>query len=158
MKLLQKNFWIISAFAVFGFGTVLTLSYGLSDKAAWSILVSCIRETPWEYIKPFAIVYIFWVFIELSYIRPSLLRFVCAKILFLHFFVLISFLMLKYIPFTEIKYYIIFAVLLVSQYLSYKLYMSGKRCDCFFVPLIISFAILFFMLLIFSVHPPKWIL
>ena len=167
-KITKKYFWFVSALGIFGFGMVLALSYRLSEGAAWSLLVSSIRETPWECMKPFAIVSILWVFIELSCLRPSLLRFVSSKIIFLHFFAwgtfLILTLILKFLPFTDYWYDwygIVFLMLLLSEVLSYRLYESSKKYekyDWLFLPLMVSFVIFFFMILLFSVHPPKWIL
>lgn len=158
MDIIKKYFWLISASAVFCFGTVLALSYEVSGHTAWSIIVSSVNSSAWECLKPFALVNIFWIFIELSYLRPSLLRFVSSRILFLDIFVISTFLILRFFELDTIRYYVILLLLVTAMFLSYKLYDSKMRCDLFFIPLIISFVILFFMLLIFSVRPPLWVL
>ncbi len=156
--LIKQYFWFVSTLGIFGFGMVLVWSYELSEGAAWSLLVSGIRETPWEWMKPFAIVYILWVFIELSCLRPSLLRFVCSKIIGLQVFVWGAFLILTFLPLANYRYVMVCLMLLLSECFSYQLYNSNKKYEWLFLPLMVSFVLLFFMLLLFSVHPPKWIL
>ncbi len=156
-KTAKQYFWFISVAAIFVFGTILSLSYQLSDRAAWSWLLGSINDSAWEWVKPYAIVYIFWVFVELSCLRPSLARFVCSKIIFLYGFVGGAFGMLKSVTDTMWRYGVIILLLAAVQWMAYALYNSGKRCDYFLVPLLVCFGIMFFMLLFFSVCPPRWI-
>ena len=153
--MLKKYFWAASAISVFICGYVVHIGYEISNHAAWSLLVSSVNSSAWELTKPFALVYILFVFIELSYMRPSLLHFVCAKILLLHGFALMSVILLG-ISRNFLIYPTIFLSLLTAEFLSYKLYYSKCRIELFFIPIFISFAVFFFTLLFASVYPPPF--
>ena len=150
---MKKCFWLISSVIVFICGYVVHIGYEVSNRAAWSILVSSINDSAWEMTKPFAIVYIMFVFIELSCLRPSLLHFVCSKILMLHGFAFMSVILLKIFPKTP--FLVIFVSLCVAEFLSYSIDKSKCRIELFFVPIFISFVLFFTVLLFASVYPPN---
>ena len=130
--MLKKYFWAASAISVFICGYVVHIGYEISNHAAWSLLVSSVNSSAWELTKPFALVYILFVFIELSYMRPSLLHFVCAKILLLHGFTFLSVILLGFSR-NFLIYPTIFLSLLTAEFLSYKLYYSKCRIELFFI-------------------------
>ncbi len=153
--MLKKYFWAASAVFVFICGYVVHIAYEVSDHAAWSLLVSSVNSCAWELTKPFALVYIMYVFIELSYMRPSLVHFVCAKILLLHGFALMSVILLA-VSQNFLIFPTIFISLLTAEFLSYKLYYSKCRIELFFIPIFISFVVFFGILLFASVYPPPF--
>ena len=75
----KKYFPFIGSAVIIVCGGLLHYSLLLSDRAAWSLIVSSVNDSAWELFKPVGFVYIFWIIIELSYLRPSLMHFVCAK-------------------------------------------------------------------------------
>lgn len=159
MVCLKNYFWLISTAAVLFFGLILWYSYGLSHAAAWSILVSGTNYSAWEMAKPFYIIDIFWVFIELSYLRPSLLHYLSARILSLHVLIFLSltagvFYLNGTREITPFYFFIIFIILIISHGLSHILNRSIIKWELFFVPIFISFLIIFFMILFLSLFPP----
>lgn len=150
---MKKFFWIVSAVCIFLCGAVLHISYGASGGAAWSLIVSSINNSPWELVKPFVLVYIMWSFIELSILRPSLLHFVCGRIISLHFFTIVSSSILCYVNDEWISFAVIFSVTVISELLCHVMYSAKCRTELFFVPIIISFGILFFCILFCSFYP-----
>ncbi len=154
---IRKYFWVVSTVCIFLCGMVLFVAYELSNHAAWSILVSAVNGSPWEYSKPFSIVYIFWTFIELSCLRPSLLRFVSAKIMGLALYVFfangVMWLAQTFSREYMLMFLVIFVCILLTNWLSYGLYQRSVRCEIFFVPLIFVFWILFGMILFCTVCP-----
>ena len=152
---MEKRFWPVSAVSVFVCGYVLFVAYGISGAASWSYLVSPVSHSPWELVKPFAWVYLFWSFIEMSVLRPPLLHYVCGRILSLHLFVLLGLGVLTLIPNAAAQEWSILlaigSVLLVSQLSCDRLVRSRRRWELFFVPLLISFIMLFFCLLFLTV-------
>ena len=150
---MKKYFWLISSVIVFVCGCVVHIAYEVSNRAAWSILVSSNNDSPWEMTKPFALVYIMFVFIELSCLRPSLLHFVCSKIIMLHGFALLSVTLLEI--FGKIPAVLIFVSLCVSEFLSYRINSSKCRIELFSIPIFISFVLFFAVLLFASVYPPN---
>lgn len=158
---MKKNFWLISTAVVFVAGFIIHCSYRWSEASAWSILISSVNLSAWELYKPFALIYISFIIIELSYLRPSLLHYICAKILSLHIFTILMlavgtiYLMLFCRNgFSEFYFIIIFLVLAVSEYIGNLLYNSSVKFELFYVPIILSLLIICFMLLIFSLYPP----
>ena len=152
--ILKKFFWLISAVCVFLCGVVLQISYEASGHVAWSLVVSSVNNSPWELVKPFILTYIMWSFIELSVLRPSLLHFVCSKIISLHFFVIVSSTVLCFVIEQSISFVVIFSIIIISELLCYLIYRSKCRIELFFIPIIISFGILFFCILFCSFYPP----
>lgn len=131
------------------------MSYTLSGAAAWSFVVSSVNSSPWELVKPFVIVYIMWIFVELSVLRPSLVHFVCTKILSLHLFAAASSSVLCFLQGELLSLSVIFLFLFIGQLSSYFMYCSKCRYELFFVPIILSFGILFACVLFASFYPPK---
>ncbi|MBQ9461743.1 MAG: hypothetical protein IJU51_07520 [Clostridia bacterium] len=146
----------ISVISVFLCGFVLHISYEASGHSAWSMLISTVRQSPWEIVKPFGLVFIMWSFIELSWFRPHLLRFVCARIMALIVFVTGSCTALCTFYYTGgwKRLGLIFLCLTLSELLQYVIYRSGKRTEIFFIPLIISFGTIFFAFLFCTFFPP----
>lgn len=155
---MKRYFWLISTIGVFICGYFVHIGYEVSHQAAWSILVSSINGTAWELTKPFALVYIMWTFIELSCLRPSLLHFVCSKIIMLHGFAFLNVTLLgllQFFPESRMMIYLMIIVSLsISQFLSYCLYHSKCRIELFYIPILISFVLFFTVLLFASVYPP----
>lgn len=151
---MRKFFRLISAVCIFLCGTAVQISYEASGHAAWSLIVSSVNNSPWELVKPFALIYIMWSFIELSVLRPSLLHFVCGRILSLHFFVISSSCILCFVNTEIISFAVIFSLIVVSELLCHLMYRSECRFELFFVPIMISFGILFFCILFCSFYPP----
>ena len=161
---MKKIFAFVGAAVVFVFGFVLHISYITSGGTVWSVLISSVNGSAWETLKPFALAYIMWIIIELSYLRPSLLHFVCAKIIMLYF---LAFLFIAYCLivrnfidglFCKILFYCgIYAILCVVQLLSYRLYKSAVRIELFYVPILLSLFLFCVMILLFSVYPPHFV-
>lgn len=154
---LKKLFVIISTVTIFSCGYVLHMSYSLSGAAAWSLIVSSVNSSPWELVKPFVIVYIMWCFVEMSVLRPSLLHFVCTKILSLHMFTIASTSILCFIQDEMVSIGLIFLILFIAQVLAYFMYRSECRYELFFVPIMVSFAVLFAFILFCSFYPPQFL-
>lgn len=160
---MKKGFAFIGTAVIFIFGTIIHYSYILSDGAVWSLLISSVNSCAWETLKPFAIVYIMWVIIELSVLRPSLLRFVCIKILMLYMFAtmtLIYCMCVNIFLIFDFSEYIILGGILIfifyTQNLSYKIYNSKKKIEIFVVPIFIALILFIIMILFFSVYPPPF--
>ena len=161
---MNRIFAFIGAAVVFAFGFVLHISYITSGGTVWSMLISSVNGSAWETLKPFAIAYIMWIVIELSYLRPSLLNFVCAKILMLYF---MAVLMIVYclifsgfvndILYEIIFYSGIYLILCIVQLLSYRMYKSDLKIELFYIPILLSLFLFCFMILLFSVYPPHFI-
>lgn len=158
---MNRIFAFFGAAVIFVFGFVLHISYITSGGTVWSVLISSVNDSAWETLKPFAIAYIMWIVIELSYFRPSLLHFVCAKILMLYFF---SVLMIVYCLFvrrfvsgipSEVFFYGgIYDILCVVQLLSYRMYKSPVKTEIFYIPILLSLFLILVMILLFSIYPP----
>lgn len=160
---MKRYFWLISTAGVFLCGTVLHSAYDVSGKTAWSIIISSVNNSPWEMTKPFALVYVMWVFIEMSCLRPSLLHFVCSKIITLYFFVISSVLLLRGAEMffqTEKIHFVcsvmVFVSLLFSEIFSYVLYRSKCRTERFYIPLLILLMLFVSAVLFLTVHPIEW--
>ena len=160
----KKYFSVISSAVVFGFGLLLYYSGEMSDHAAWSLIVSGVNHSAWELFKPFALSYISFIIIELSYLRPSLLRFVCSKITGLHMlcaFTLAAGCICRLLP-DEIFFAAMptaaGAGVLISELSSYCLYKKGIRTELFAVPLLLSLAAMIFLLIILTFYPPHFII
>lgn len=153
---LPKKIWLHIA-GMFVCGFVLQFSYEVSGGTAWSILVSSINSSPWEWTKPFVLVYMMWSFIEMSCCRPHLLHYVCARILSLHTLTALclgSLCLLK--CWTANDYVIlgvIFCCLAAAEFLMWLWYRSKCRFELFFVPIILSLVLLFGCLLFCSLYP-----
>ncbi len=156
---LKRYFYLISTAVIFPCSLILHIAYQASGAAAWSILVSSVNGSPWELVKPFILVYIIWFFVELAYLRPSLLHFTCSKILSLHLFIALSLVLLcitrSFITSELVFFSLIFVSLLISEYISYALYRCKVRTELFYIPILISFVGLLICVLFFSVYPPK---
>ena len=158
---MYKRFWLIGTLSLFLCGFVLHIAYESSGAAAWSLLVSGVNNSPWELVKPFAIVYMMWTFIELSVLRPSLLHFVCARIISLLFFILSSLSVLSavYLFIAEkwLSLAVLFVLTFISQALCNRLYASKCRFELFWLPLIASVFVVLACILVFSFYPPTFV-
>ncbi len=157
---MKKFFSLISSGAVISFGFLMYYSDRLSNNAAWSLIISGVNRSGWELYKPFALAYILFILIELSYLRPSLLRFVCDKITGLLALCAMSLTLgtiCGYLPpcFADAGL-IASAVVSVSsaEFLSYRLYKKQIRSDWFAVPLLVAFAAMIFLLIVLTFYPP----
>lgn len=148
----RRYFWAVSAIGIFLCGYAVHIGYEVSGHAAWSLLVSSVNGSPWELVKPFALVYILWTFIELSCLRPSLLHFVCARIIMLHGFAGMGILLTAFFG----NVMVLLPALLAAEYLCSCLYRARCRTELFFAPLMVSFIAFFTILLFGSVYPPPF--
>lgn len=161
MIFVKKFFPFIGTAIIFGFGLLLRMSHTLSQKAAWSYIISSVNDSTWELYKPFAIVYIFFIIIELSYLRPSLLHFVCSKLVGMYILcgaILAGGMLCRFIP-LEMKYssLIMAAIgICVAQAVSYCLNKSTIKVEILWVPLLFSLAAMFMLLLTLTFYPPHW--
>ena len=139
-------------------GFVLHISYEASGHAAWSLLVSTVRHSPWELVKPFGLVYIMWSFIEMSCLRPHLLRFVSCRMVALVLFVIMGNLLLwgfgdacknEWAGLLWVA-----TALLSAEVVQLILYNRGIRTELFFVPLVAAFVVIFFALIFCTFYPP----
>ncbi len=141
-------------------GWVIQKSYELSGGAAWSLVISTVNASPLETVKPYALVFIMWTFVELSCMRPHLLHYVSARIIALIGFTAVTVLLLrftgKYISSEALKTAMVFCTLILAETAEYFLYKSRLRTEIFFVPLMTGFAVLFAVLLFCSFYPPEW--
>lgn len=161
---MRKGFALIGAVVIFAFGLILHYSYIISDGTVWSILISSINNSAWEILKPFAIAYIMWIIIELSVLRPSLLHFICTKILMLYllaFMVIIYSLCVRYFVNSFLSEIIFMSGILIIiatvQIISYKIYASKIKLEIFCIPILIAMLLFFIMILFFSLYPPHFI-
>lgn len=147
---------------IFCCGLILHWSYAASGGAVWSVLVSGVNDSPWETIKSFVIVYGAWFFIELSYLRPSLLHFTASKIIAMHLFIFIGcglILAVRIFTFNEAADLIMVLIsAAVSMLLSSKLYASRIRTELFIVPLLISLALTVGCVLFCTFFPPPLVI
>lgn len=157
---MKKLFPYFGGIMISAFGWLLHCSPVLSCTAAWSRIVGSVNLCAWELFKPFAIAYIFWILIELSWLRPRLMHFVCAKLtgmLVLCISVLaLSMLLCSYMHYPMIRLVIAAAAISSAQLVSYLLYSSSFPVEALRVPLILSLGCMVFMLLFLSFYPPHW--
>ena len=161
---MKKGFALIGAGVIFAFGLIIHYSYILSGGTVWSILISSINNSAWELLKPFAIAYITWIVIELSVLRPSLLHFICAKVIMLYIFafaVIIYSLCVGHFVDSFLSEIIfmggILIIITAVQIISYKIYDSKVKIEIFWVPLFIALPLFCIMILFFSLYPPHFI-
>ncbi len=138
-------------------GMVLQGAYQYAEQPPWSLLISSINHSPWELTKPFLWVYIFWSFIEMSCHRPHLLHYVSMRILSLHLFGGLSWLVLSCLKGASSAEWLPPAILLVTLTIAEIVLWQGYRSPCrtelFFVPIMVSFVLLFFCLLFCTLYP-----
>ncbi|MBQ8134172.1 MAG: hypothetical protein IJ192_07210 [Clostridia bacterium] len=158
----KKLFPYIGAVMIFGCGLIIHFSYIWSDKAAWSLIISSVNNSAWEIYKPFGLVYINWIIIELSCLRPSLLHFVCSKLIGMYVLcatVLSVSMLFHFLP-QSFSEYTVYAAgglgILLAQIVGYRLYASKIRSELFYVPLILSLMAMVFLIIILTFYPPKW--
>ncbi len=158
---MKKVFPLFGVIIIFMCGYIMKISYNLSGKAAWSYLISSVNESAWELYKPFAIAYIGWIIIELSFLRPSLAHFVSAKLIGL-IILCISILSLatfcRSIPadHTIIAYSSALTGIIISQAGAYLLIFSNIRTEIFLSPLLVMLFCMVMFLLTLSFYPPHW--
>ena len=157
---MKKIFILPFGALIFLCGLVLQFSYETSGGAAWSMLVASLSSSPWELAKPYMLVFIMWSFIELSCLRPRLLHFICARIISLFILLMTSCTALLCLGELRVEapcmLSVIFICILAAETAEYLMYRSSIRTELFFVPLIISFAVVFFCILFCSFYPPPF--
>ncbi len=158
---LKKFFPLIGTAVIFGFGTVLYMAYPLSDRAAWSYIVSSVNFSAWELYKPFGYSYIFFIIIELSYLRPVLLKFLGAKLIGMYVLcaaILSGAMLCRFFP-ADVPVSQLAAAasgVILAQTVGYKLYASNFKTDYLIIPLIVSLCGMIFLLIMLSFYPPHW--
>lgn len=161
---MKKWFPFIGTMVIVGCGAILHYSLSLSGMAAWSFIVSSVNGSAWELYKPVGIVYIFWIVIELSYLRPSLMHFVCSKVVGMYVLCLTALAVgIAVQPlhevFSEMHFWIVALVSVSSaQMTGYGIYRSDVKIEILYVPLLLSILCMVFMLLFLSFYPPHWII
>lgn len=157
---MYKRFWLIGVFFISGCGFVLHIAYETSGAAAWSLIISGVNLSPWELMKPFVLVYIMWTFIELSVLRPSLLHYVCGRMLSLIIYMIVSLCLLSliycFIVSEWLSLSLILLTTLLSQAICSRLYRSHCRTELFWMPLLAALAIVLACILLFSFYPPQF--
>lgn len=156
---MKKLFPFAAAVLTFLCGLVLRFSFVLSGHSAWSYIISSVNASPWELFKPFGFVYIGMIPIELSVLRPKLLRFVCDKVCTL---MLLCVLVLSVGMIagsrgwsellTELA---VLLCIIAANALSYHMYKSGVRTELFAPPLLCVLCSFILMLIILSFYPPR---
>lgn len=152
---------LLGAAFVFLFGMLLRYSLYLSDGAVWSYLISSVNGSAWEQMKPFTIPFFIWCIIELAVIRPSLLKFITSKIIVFYAYLCAGlFYMVLYTAIAEgawrlFVYAGLFVIILLSHICSYKLICSRAKTEIYIIPCLAALVIFVWMMIIFTVHPPK---
>lgn len=138
-------------------GFVLYIARECSKEASWSLLISAVNGSPWELTKPFLLVFILWSFVEMACERPHLLHYVSVRILSMHLMLIVSLTLLSVIRHfgqSELwKMAGIFAAVTAGELATYFSYRSQRKTELFFVPILISFILLFFSLLFCTLYP-----
>lgn len=156
----KKFFPLIGAVMIISCGALLYYSYYYSGGAVWALLFGSHGCSCWEIYKPLGLTYILWILIELSCLRPSLQRFVCAKGIGLYVlcFAALAFgAVIRHIPSVgEQLYYPLTAAVSVSaaQFTGYSLYAGNKKIEWLIIPILVTFVCMIFMLLFLSFFPP----
>ena len=157
----EAYFLPLSCAAAVSAGMILKMSAKWSDTAAWSYIISPVSNTPWELFKPFAIAYMFWILIELSCLRPHLLHFVCSKSIGLYtlFFALFLFhyILSPLLPFDVFSAWTASAAAIIAECVSYSLYKSDIRVEIFSLPLLLTYLITVFLIIILTAAEMKYI-
>ena len=152
MQAIRRSYCFLLCTGIFISGLILSLGYLLSEGAAWSIIISSVNGSAWELTKPFIIILIFSAFLDLSCLRPSLLRYVSDKLISIGIFTLLSLTGLRLLnicfsgtltfPPELIRYPYIFICICISQLVLYTLYNRAVRTELFFMPLLTGLAVL----------------
>ena len=160
---MARRFRIISTVMIYLCGWILHMAYMTSGGAAWSYLISSIGSSPWELTKPFLLVDMGWILIELSCLRPSLLHYVSARILSLHFFGITGMTglwllqLFPAIPLLELwEHSWLLITLWLSQYISRILFRSPVRLELWIIPLLLSLAPILACILFCTFYPPPF--
>lgn len=133
-------------------GQVLHIAYEASGGSVWSWLISGINSSPWEHVKPFALVYYFWSFIELSVYRPHLDIFVSARILSLLLFVVCCPVLLYFCP--AGGGVVVPLCLCVAEMMQMLIYHKARWTKHLLGPLLLAALLMLAALLFFSFYPP----
>ena len=157
----RKYFPLVGAAVIFSFGAVLHMSFLLSERAAWSYIVSSVNFSAWELYKPFAYSYIFFIIVELSYLRPTLLGFLSAKLIGMYVLcgaILAGAMLCRFIPTNMFITRLAAAAagIILAQAVGYRLYAAHFKTDYFIIPLLASLCAMIFLLLMLSFYPPHW--
>lgn len=158
-KLLLK-LEIAGPFVVFTLASLLHFIYSLSPNVLTS-LFGAVNESVWEHIKIFSIAYLFYGFIEFLWAKPNLRRFAVAKVvgvLAQGLFIPLGY--YSYTFFTKEPVLIAdlligFLAAVVGFLVSYKLYMSDREIEKYFLTSIMMLFLILMMLLCFTYFPPK---
>ena len=156
----KKLFPFIGASLIIGCGSLLFYSEHYSGGAVWSLLFGSHGTSCWEIYKPVGLLYLLWILIELSYLRPSLKRFVCAKAIGMYVLCIVSLFSVIVIEMINcidscMYYWIVSPIsVLAAQWTGYGLYYSSKKIEWLWIPMLLSIVCMVFMLLFLSFFPP----
>ena len=158
----KKRYAAVSAALGFCFGAVIYFSYRLSGHAAWSLIISAVNSSAWELFKPFGISYLAVIPIELSWLRPELRKFICARMTGVYVLaaVIIGLAMLCRIEDDRLYYPLVMMIAAageaLSAVLSYRLYYSRRYISYLLLPAVVTIFAVVFMILILTFYPPQW--
>ena len=163
MMPVKKYFSIVGAVIMICCAWVIHISIVTYDRAAWSLHVSSINGSPWELFKPLGLVYIFFTFIELSCLRPSLVHFVSSKVIGMYVLCICALsagTVFQYMQeFFPTQRFLIVAVISVfaAQITAYRLFRSEIKVEIFCIPLAVSVLCMLFLLITLSFYPPDMV-
>lgn len=156
-----KNLELIGVFFTFFFANILKFCYAWSNMSVWSIFVSAVNMSIWEYTKILLFPYIAWSIIELSLLRKlSLKKFVISKIIGLYslaIFNIISISVLRSIlnnnmSYIEILIFLASSIIgfLLSYIFSFNININQNLFSLFFFLMLLAIS----MIISFTVNPP----
>ena len=158
----KKRYALVSAAVSFCFGAVIYFSYRISGHAAWSLIISAVNSSAWELFKPFGISYLAFIPIELSWLRPDLRRFICARMAgaYVMAAVILGPAMLCRTPDDRLYYPLAMLIAAAgetaSAIFSYRLYFSRKYISHLILPAVATVLAMVFLILILTFYPPHW--
>lgn len=159
-KKLLLRLEIAGPFIVFILASLLHYAYDLSPNVL-TALFGAVNESIWEHIKIFAIAYLFYAFIEFLWAKPDLKRFLVAKVTGVFaqsFFIPLAY--YTYTFFTKKPVLIVdlligFLAAVLGFLVSYKLYVSEREIEKYFLTSLMMLFLLLMMLLCFTYFPPE---
>ena len=152
----MKKYMLLAAAVNYLCGMMLRMSFVLSGHAAWSYIISSVNGSAWELFKPFAVVYIAMIIIELSVLRPSLAGFICAKaagLCILCFLMLLSGTLVSYAPSTVFCDTAALFCTFTAQAASYAVYRKVRFPGCFALPAALTISSFVMLIIVFSFYP-----
>ncbi len=160
-KKLFRNLEIAGAPIIFLVASFLHFFFEITRESVLGALFGAVNESVWEHLKIFSIAYVFWGFVELVWIKPSIKRFVVVKTLGVYalcgaiagFFYLYTGIVGESVFLVDILMSALFTVL--AQVLSYRLYFSSLEFERYFYTAMMLLILAFCAVLCFSYYPPK---